>query len=126
MQSLAIHLGTALLALITGKLAWLAFHIGDDSQYLVSKWAVVAFAAGLTAAFAWKPYWLRWAVAPYFVLTALAALPKLLSQPMGMLVAVSLVVVMTQLVVGVSLLLLKRNTGKGAEAAAKPEVTACR
>jgi hypothetical protein len=105
----AIWFGTVLLLYVVAKLAWTAAHIPSDPRYLIGKWQVVGIAVlGTVAFFTWYRF-MRWPVAIYFLLSAVAAIPRVLAMQLSMLMVLSIAMVVFQGWAGVQLLILKKN-----------------
>lgn len=101
------------LAYVTGRLWWIAAQIPSDPRFLLGNREVVGLAALGTVAFFFWPRVLRWVVAPYFILSALGALPQLKEAPSAEWMIAGLVLALFQGYLGVRLFALKKDTVAG-------------
>ncbi len=110
MQKRTIYLSTALLAFVTLKLAWIASLIPSNPRYLLNNWTVVVISATITLLFFWRPFLMRWIIAPYFILTSLGSLSRILESQLSLLVVLGLVIILLQFYAGIQLIRMERES----------------
>ena len=98
-----------MLTFITIRLAWIARGMPYDPDYILSGWRFVAVAAAGSVAFLIWPMILRWAVAPYFLFTAIGGLTRIFDYEFGIWVGLSMALLFFQGALGVLLFRMKKR-----------------
>ena len=104
-----VYLATALLVFLTIKLAYIASQIENDPRYLLNNWVIVGISAAFVLAFYYKPFILRWLVAPYFLFSGVVSFMRLTQSAFDIFTILNALIVMIHIYAGIKLFTLRRE-----------------